>query len=713
MDAEEPRARPEVLQAILQSENVSVECAARNEVITVQDVAELLRDSESLLDLHYQITFIQPPPPSKKFSVLAFAAIAAAILVAVGLGWWDRARVATKYDGELAAASRQMEAMKPASEAATQQMRASEQKWEVKSHELASAMEQLRAASRETAALNKVVQDSQAAGERLRMGGGEAPPRRLNVPYCSGKTRPVVVADRSAPGREDIFADRDAARFIKQVLVDQLAVPAASIELLSNKDLDPILRQFGVEGLQSRRATRTVLQQIMDGLKAASPNDFVMVNVICHGERDSLGRVLLQLEDGPLPVEELLAQLNLIPCALKFCIVDACFSAAVSREGIGDLTRTLAARRTQQGAGQPLYPAIFLSSASSDGRSYHSEKMQSGVFQWALREVFRDAVGFSPTQRGYLSPADIEQRLNVRVAQLLAGHGVKETAQICLWSDGMKWLPLFAAADAPPPFGKLTVIGSGLSEARIEIDDRAVPPGFSLHQPSGEQFAIEPYWAFRVSGSKAVDEEVVVLGLPLASHQYRLTVTTRDGRTRSSSFRLTNTGANQTVELGAQSAVATPPGKPTIRITKISQREGRICGLVSGVAEPERYAVLVLIKTSEWYPHPYVGDFARIAVDGSWELPHVVRGSESRICALLVRKEDAKVPILERQGYVVQLEQLGSITVVMEDLEYQSEYRRVAEQRTTGQSESPAPDSPPPSPPGKGVPPPPPPPDSG
>jgi len=61
----------------------------------------------------------------------------------------------------------------------------------------------------------------------------------------------------------------------------------------------------------------------------------------------------------------------------------------------------------------------------------------------------------------------------------------------------------------------------------------------------------------------------------------------------------------------------------------------------------------------------------------------------------------------------VQLEQLGSITVVMEDLEYQSEYRRVAEQRTTGQSESPAPDSPPPSPPGKGVPPPPPPPDSG
>jgi len=600
-------------------------------------------------------------------------AAAAVILLALGVWRWGRPAPATRPGDEWAAATRQIAGVE-----------------------------------RELAALNTTVQRLQSGGAHLRAGGGEAPPRRLDVPYCTGKVRALVVGVRAAPGAKEIFAGRDAARFTKQVLIDQLAVSPDDIELLAGEDLTPTLRQLGAERLPSRQATQTALQQALEDLKSAGPNDFVIVNVICHGERDSRGRVLLQLADGSLPAEEVLARLNLVPCALKLCIVDACFGAAVSWQGVGDRARTLAARQTQPGPGQPLYPAIFLSSASSDQKSYHSEETQGSVFQQALREVFREAGDLSSARRGYVSPADVEQRLNVRVAQLLAGHGEKETAQICLWSDGMKLLPLFAAADAPPPFGKLTIVGPELSDARIEMDGRLVTPGFTLHQPSGDLFAVEPYWAFRVSGGSAAGERIVVLGLSLAPHPYRLAVTTRDGRAHASSFRLTRSGATQTIELGAPARVATPPGEPAIRITKISQREGRVCGLVSGVADPEHYSVLVLIKTSEWYPHPYLEDSAKIAADGSWELAHVVRGSESRIAALLVRREDAEVPILRQQGYVVQLAQLGGITVAKEELEYQSEFRRVEGHGSSGKAEPPASDAPPVPLSGGWVPPPPP-----
>ncbi|MFH1264943.1 MAG: caspase family protein, partial [Planctomycetota bacterium] len=532
---------------------------------------------------------------------------------------------------------------------------------------------------RALATLQSTVEQWQQDGGGFRMGGGEALPRRLVVPYCPGKIRAVVMALPQAPGKDDLFADRDAVRFTKQVLLDQFDVQAGNISLLADRDLKPILSQYGAEALEARcrRATRAELEQVLDELnRNAGPDDFLIFHFIGHGAKDAQGRLLLQLEDGPWPAEEFLARLYLMPSALKLCVIDACSSAALSWVGVADQARTLAARLMHQEPARPLYPPILLTAASGDEASLHLEREETGVFQQALREVFLEAATFSAAPRAWTSPADIEQRVSSRVARLLERHGRQMTPRVWLWSDGMKWLPLFAAADGPPPFGKLTLVGPGLAEARIEMDGRPVNPGFTLLQPPVEQFPLEPYWTCRVSDRQGEEERSIILGVPLGSHQYRLLVTTRDGRTHSSSFRLTSFMAEQTVALDAAAAGPPPVGKPAIRITKISQREGIIAGKVYGVTGTEKVRVLCMLQTDVLYPHPWTPwrrSLVEVTPEGAWTVQHIPRGFEVKLAAALL-PENAEIPNLSMQGYLSTLADIRAVALAVEEIDYRPEY---------------------------------------
>ena len=366
----------------------------------------------------------------------------------------------------------------------------------------------------------------------------------------------------------------------------------------------------------------------------------------------------------------------------------------------------------QREARAKLYLPVLLTSASPQGRSWFREKDRSGVFQQALRETLRNAA-----YERSLSPEQLQQRIAGRMAQLLRQYQVyPPTPQIQLASEAMSGMPLFVPEESTI-LGQLTLAGEGLTDARIEIDGQEIRAGMSRHyipvstssDPDAEGRQ-EEYCVVRVELESQRKQSFLLTGFPLRQrHEYVVRVTTQDGRSLKQPVRFSEQLSVQTFDVPSALAKETPAGKPSVRITKVSQREGRICGLVSGVADPQHYCVLVLIKTDVWYVHPYLGNSAEVASDGSWEVPHVVRGSEFEIAALLVHEEDTKVDVLERQGYVVQLMQLGSITVAKQLFKYQPEYRRVGEQPTAGQPESPASNSAPLPRPGEAVPPPPPP----
>jgi hypothetical protein len=127
----------------------------------------------------------------------------------------------------------------------------------------------------------------------------------------------------------------------------------------------------------------------------------------------------------------------------------------------------------------------------------------------------------------------------------------------------------------------------------------------------------------------------------------------------------------------AETSQKKSPEAPRLLITSISQRDGKISGLVQGVKDPKSYKVLVFIRTDVYYLHPYGDSFAHIRADGTWEVEHVVRGSERGVAAMLLRK-DEKIPLLDRQGYLSRLEQLKQFAAFPDavvELEYEAEFK--------------------------------------
>jgi hypothetical protein len=691
-------SRPEVAEAIVRAGSVSE--AARTSGVTPDDIADLLHDPPRLVEVHRRLL--------KKWIALGTGPVEGLtphrVLVAqrVPRGW--RRIVATlAKPASLAIAATLLVAIVGVG--------AAKWMWEIdkRTREIAG---QGQNTNERVLAVESVLRQSLAGERALRAAGG---PTALKPAYASAKANlwGMIVAASKKWGADDfdIYASEDAVRACKQVFIDQFGIPPDRITFLADQDVPDIVRQEAAEGLLPPRQQPTI-KNVEDSIgvlkKKVQPGDSVILMVICHGSMEKR-QLMLHFQDGTYPAERLLALFAEVNTPLKLAILDSCYSGKLSLTGLADRARTTADEMPQLKTRAKPYLPVLLTSASPQEGSWFREKDRSGIFQQALRDTFRDAAPLSPEQ--------FQQRIAGRVGRLLRQYQeYYQTPQIQLASEAMSRMPLFVPADSTA-FGELMLVGEGLTDARIEIDGQEVPAGMSRHyipvsggSDPGAAGWQEPYCVVRVELGSQGDRSLLLTGFPLGQrHEYVVSVRTRDGRTFKQPVRFSEQSSAQTAYVPSVPAQEEPAGKPSVRITKISQREGKIGGVVSGVKDPQDYSVLVLIKTDVWYVHPYLGNSAQIAADGSWELPHVVRGSEFNIAALLVRKEDTKTPVLERQGYVVQLAQLGSITVAKQELDYQPEYRRVGEQQTTGKPAAPAPDSSAPSRPAERTLPPPPP----
>jgi hypothetical protein len=139
-----------------------------------------------------------------------------------------------------------------------------------------------------------------------------------------------------------------------------------------------------------------------------------------------------------------------------------------------------------------------------------------------------------------------------------------------------------------------------------------------------------------------------------------------------------DSGVAPPAESQEQTGVAQGTQHLEVKITRVSQRDGTIAGMVRGLkgADCGNYTILVLIKTDCYYPHPFVGSLAAIKPNGHWEVRHVVRGGEQRVAAVVLPRE-TKIAALTRQGYIPRLEQVRAFAAApdaIDELEYQSEY---------------------------------------
>jgi hypothetical protein len=134
---------------------------------------------------------------------------------------------------------------------------------------------------------------------------------------------------------------------------------------------------------------------------------------------------------------------------------------------------------------------------------------------------------------------------------------------------------------------------------------------------------------------------------------------------------------------------ASPPRvneKLRVQITRVSQQDGKIRGIANlqglpGSEDPAKYSVLVFIRSDVYYPHPFLESYAKIKANGTWEVDHIVRGSEKKVAAVLVRTDlltpRLRISFLANQGYAAQKMQLESIQAApdgLDEIEYQAEY---------------------------------------
>jgi hypothetical protein len=545
---------------------------------------------------------------------------------------------------------------------------------------LMSEMRQVQQASQKSQQemLDRLVQLS---GQRVNLAErwlSAGPPPQLRIPYAAGRKLAVVVGVSNAPPRDPIKAAEDAVEFYKQILVGQLGFYPAEIKLLSDAAPDPQSPDafMPVQTLPTGEKLTEALDWLRD---IAEPSDFAVLFIACHGEvepRDGASELMFVLKGGErFSAKQLFARFAAARCEVKLAIVDTCFSGLAQRVQADAL---LSGTRGKT----PRIP-VLLSSTSPTERSWFHPGTQRGVFQLALRRTLAEADLADANGDRYLTPNEIKRRLEMHMGTLLHDAPEPQVPQFWLPPGTAGDFPLFALGQTAQ-FGRLTLVGEGLGEARVKVEGQEIQQGFNQLFPGR---AAEQAYGVHVTQENRPGGQIGILmtGFPLSAQPYRLTVERKDGTVWHGQVELSSSSPTRVVQLpGKPGGEDVAPQKLGIKITHISQRDGTISGVVHGVkkGDESKYRVLLLIKTDVWYVHPYLESYATIKEGGKWEFEHIVRGSERRVAAVLIPAE-TKIPALDHNGYVIRLDELKPHLVnpeTLDELEYQPEFNIQATQ---------------------------------
>jgi len=514
---------------------------------------------------------------------------------------------------------------------------------------------------------------SQSAGPFV-FGGSQWPSESpsLRVPFARGG-KAVVLGVSHTRGKEEIFAAEAAERFSEEVLVKLLGFRRDSIKLLTDK---PAAETDSANGSNTTRQQVTA-QDARAALRwlrqVARPEDFVVLFVACHGDKTAAGEdrppeLAFRLSgEDQYAAAEMLSSFVQVPSQLKLAVVDTCFSGLL--EDLAARARTQAERAMGDGQTTRPYMPIILSSASSLELSTWYRPERIGVFQAALLESLFNAAEVERVKDGQLEPWELREAVQDRAKRILdelaagAEAPIPDAPHVGLYTENMGRFPLFA--HSPQHLPRLTLVGTAIQRSQITISGTTVEPGLNLLRiPWGGYYWLECFQEEWEGGATAV---TIKCSPGWAADSQRETIRVVVKRPNQPDWekeiRAAEMLPHKVVHLPR---VTEPQARPAqhspLRITRISQQEGRIAGIVdleklAHGDDAGPYEVLVTVKTDVYYPHPYVESRASIMPGGRWEVEHIVRGSERSVAAVLIPK-GKEIQQLDRLGYVTTVEQL-------------------------------------------------------